>query len=283
METGNYINITINKGVKTITIHISIDNYFYFKGSPWRDLISNAILRLQEKGDIQELYKKWWEKEDINTEQRCEDVSEKKDSLNELSLSYVSGVFVVTFGGLFLSFFLTFLEFVWKSKISSNKNNIALNENLKNGFKHSIKKFFKTEFDNPFFKKTSDSNTTNADKDTELSKSEERETVPNTGLASSSSSRRNSKKEMLRTNSRELSTYSGDDDSDNNLSYAQPNKSASNFKILKNQDNSARCTYTLVNDDYIATVENSSSEINGIYSTVNSTKNRNNTKLNTII
>lgn len=39
---------------------------FYIKmknidsGSPWRDKISLAILELQEKGEIQILYDKWW-------------------------------------------------------------------------------------------------------------------------------------------------------------------------------------------------------------------------------
>ena len=31
-----------------------------FLGSPWRDKISLAILELQEKGEIQILYDKWW-------------------------------------------------------------------------------------------------------------------------------------------------------------------------------------------------------------------------------
>lgn len=31
-----------------------------FTGSPWRDKISLAILELQEKGEIQILYDKWW-------------------------------------------------------------------------------------------------------------------------------------------------------------------------------------------------------------------------------
>jgi len=31
-----------------------------FSGSPWRDKISLAILELQEKGEIQMLYDKWW-------------------------------------------------------------------------------------------------------------------------------------------------------------------------------------------------------------------------------
>ncbi|XP_075223927.1 glutamate receptor ionotropic, kainate glr-3-like [Lycorma delicatula] len=30
------------------------------RGSPWRDKISLAILELQEKGEIQMLYDKWW-------------------------------------------------------------------------------------------------------------------------------------------------------------------------------------------------------------------------------
>lgn len=33
---------------------------FYSSGSPWRDRISLAILDLQEKGEIQILYDKWW-------------------------------------------------------------------------------------------------------------------------------------------------------------------------------------------------------------------------------
>ena len=37
------------------------------KGSPWRDKISLAILELQEKGDIQMLYDKWWK----NTGETC--------------------------------------------------------------------------------------------------------------------------------------------------------------------------------------------------------------------
>jgi glutamate receptor, ionotropic, invertebrate len=34
--------------------------YVCFIGSPWRDKISLAILELQEKGEIQMLYDKWW-------------------------------------------------------------------------------------------------------------------------------------------------------------------------------------------------------------------------------
>ncbi len=91
------------------------------KGSPWRDQISNAILQLQEKGDLQELYTKWWEIEGKDPNQKCDFTDDKKkDSANELSLANVGGVFVVLAVGLFLSFFVALLEFIWKAKQPSN-------------------------------------------------------------------------------------------------------------------------------------------------------------------
>jgi hypothetical protein len=265
------------------------------QGSPWRDKISNAILLLQEKGDIQELYTKWWEREDIHTDQKCEETSEKKDSLNELSLSYVSGVFVVTFGGLFLSFFITFMEFLWKAKNSADKNNVHLNDNFRNGFKRTMQNFFKSEFGNPFFKKMTETSTTTPQNDeklqqeNELGKSGEQHEMTS---VSNESSRRSSRKEMKRVSSRDSTTdkEARDDgeDSDNNLPYTQPsNTVASNVKVIKKRDKSPRYTYTLVNDDYLATVENPNSlDPNGIYSVNygNNMKSRSNAhRLNTNI
>lgn len=43
--------VKINAVVKTSTC---------FPGSPWKDQISLAILDLQEKGEMQMLYNKWW-------------------------------------------------------------------------------------------------------------------------------------------------------------------------------------------------------------------------------
>jgi ionotropic kainate glutamate receptor 2 len=88
-------------------------------GSPWRDQISNAILQLQENGDLQELHTKWWEKEGNVTKCDLSD-DKKKDSANELGLANVGGVFVVLALGLCLSFLVAFLEFVWKAKRISN-------------------------------------------------------------------------------------------------------------------------------------------------------------------
>jgi hypothetical protein len=44
---------------------------------------------LQEKGDLQELYTKWWEREDRNQEKKCDVVDDKKkDSASELRLEF---------------------------------------------------------------------------------------------------------------------------------------------------------------------------------------------------
>lgn len=48
-------------------------------GSPWRDKISLAILELQEKGEIQMLYDKWW-KSPRDTCMRTEKGKESKAS-----------------------------------------------------------------------------------------------------------------------------------------------------------------------------------------------------------
>lgn len=50
-----------------------------FSGSPWRDKISLAILELQEKGEIQMLYDKWW-KSPGDTCMRTEKGKESKAS-----------------------------------------------------------------------------------------------------------------------------------------------------------------------------------------------------------
>lgn len=91
------------------------------KGSPWLDPISNVILQLQENGELQELYTKWWKREDMDSSQKCDLVDDKKkDSANELSLANVGGVFVVLAAGLGLSFLVALLEFIWKARQDSD-------------------------------------------------------------------------------------------------------------------------------------------------------------------
>ena len=104
------------------------------QGSPWRDQISNAILLLQEKGDLQELYTKWWEKEDRNYDNKCEVTEDKKkDSASELSFASVGGIFLVLAVGLCLSFLVALFEFFWKARqLSDDKvHNFFLKARLK--------------------------------------------------------------------------------------------------------------------------------------------------------
>lgn len=84
-------------------------------GSPWREKISNAILQLQENGELQELYSKWWIKENLNRCERQEKSLSKTESASELSLASVGGVFAVLALGMCLAFIVAILEFFWIS------------------------------------------------------------------------------------------------------------------------------------------------------------------------
>lgn len=115
-------------------------------GSPWRDKVSNAILRLQENGDIQELKTKWWmveDKSDIN----C-DNDDKKDT-NQLYLENVIGVFIVVAFGLLVALLVAVLEFTWKSKLTSHKQ-MPFRHNFRRSFKQIVQEFFRAEFINIF-------------------------------------------------------------------------------------------------------------------------------------
>lgn len=83
------------------------------KGSIWRDKISLAILELQEKGDIQMLYDKYWK----NTGAVCSrDEKNKESKANALGVDNIGGVFVVLLCGLAFAVLIAIIEFCHKSK-----------------------------------------------------------------------------------------------------------------------------------------------------------------------
>ncbi|KAH8376031.1 hypothetical protein KR093_005603, partial [Drosophila rubida] len=87
------------------------------KGSPWRDKISLAILELQEKGDIQMFYDKWWK----NTDETCTRKSSNKLSkANALGLDSIGGVFVVLIAGILIAFIVAFVEFFINFRYHAN-------------------------------------------------------------------------------------------------------------------------------------------------------------------
>ncbi|XP_068900418.1 glutamate receptor ionotropic, kainate 2-like isoform X2 [Tenebrio molitor] len=82
-------------------------------GSPWRDKISLAILDLQEKGEIQMLYDKWWK----NTGETCSRNEKGKESkANSLGVDNIGGVFVVLLCGLAFAVIIAICEFCYNSK-----------------------------------------------------------------------------------------------------------------------------------------------------------------------
>ncbi|XP_066905521.1 glutamate receptor ionotropic, kainate 2 isoform X2 [Halyomorpha halys] len=93
------------------------------KGSPWRDKISLAILELQEKGNIQILYDKWWK----NTGDVCNREDKNKESkANALGVENIGGVFVVLLCGLALAILVAILEFCWNSKKNAQTDRQSL-------------------------------------------------------------------------------------------------------------------------------------------------------------
>ncbi|KAJ8970839.1 hypothetical protein NQ317_014270, partial [Molorchus minor] len=82
-------------------------------GSPWRDKISLAILELQEKGEIQMFYDKWWK----NTGETCNRNEKGKESkANSLGVDNIGGVFVVLLCGLAFAVIIAIFEFCYNSK-----------------------------------------------------------------------------------------------------------------------------------------------------------------------
>lgn len=74
---------------------------------PYRTLLSQAILQLQENGMLHVLKNRWWkERHGVGT---CSDDT-KGGGVTELSLANVGGVFVVLLGGMGLSFILALIE-----------------------------------------------------------------------------------------------------------------------------------------------------------------------------
>lgn len=78
---------------------------------PYRTLLSQAILQLQENGMLHVLKNRWWkERHGVGT---CSDDG-KGGGVTELSLANVGGVFVVLLGGMGLAFILALFEsFMW--------------------------------------------------------------------------------------------------------------------------------------------------------------------------
>ena len=90
------------------------------QGSPYTDDISLKILEMQEKGEIQKLYNKWWKEGSTCIR------DEKKDSkASALNVQNVGGIFVVLVIGLLLAVFVSIIEFIYYAKTNKKRINVS--------------------------------------------------------------------------------------------------------------------------------------------------------------
>lgn len=90
---------------------------------PYRTLLSQAILQLQENGMLHVLKNRWWkERHGVGT---CSDDG-KGGGVTELSLANVGGVFVVLLGGMAVAFLLALVEsFMWLTRRKFDRDSMC--------------------------------------------------------------------------------------------------------------------------------------------------------------
>nr|XP_050028110.1 glutamate receptor ionotropic, kainate 2-like [Dermacentor andersoni] len=91
------------------------------QGSPYRSVLSSAILRLQESGTLQILKDRWWKVRDPVRQCPDDAAASRPDAASELGLPKVGGVFVVLLAGLGLACLIAFAEFFFKARSSRKR------------------------------------------------------------------------------------------------------------------------------------------------------------------
>ncbi|CAO4361403.1 unnamed protein product [Caenorhabditis nigoni] len=92
------------------------------KGSPYRELISTAILRLQEKTELTELKEKWWKDKSVVCEQ-----PKRKDQDDGES---IGGIFILLVVGLVLTAILVIFELITTRKPSPAQSQVIRHVNV---------------------------------------------------------------------------------------------------------------------------------------------------------
>ncbi len=80
------------------------------KGSPWTKYISDAILQLNDNGQLQELYTKWW-----TNRLNCELYEDKSLDSHSLNLNGFAGIFFFIICGICLACLITCLKSIVSS------------------------------------------------------------------------------------------------------------------------------------------------------------------------
>ncbi|CAG2102365.1 unnamed protein product [Medioppia subpectinata] len=111
--------------------------------SPYRNPLSQAILKLHENGVLLQLKDRWWKQKKGGGQ--CAEETKKSSSVNNLSIDHVGGVFVVLLGGLSLSFLVAIFEFIWKARSDATKEDSIFDEMIKD-FRFAFACQSKTKF-----------------------------------------------------------------------------------------------------------------------------------------
>nr|XP_037290682.1 glutamate receptor ionotropic, kainate 2-like [Rhipicephalus microplus] len=90
-------------------------------GSPYRNILSSTLLRLQERGTLQKIKDRWWKVQDpLKGCPTTEAGKSTTDAASELGLRTVGGVFVVLLAGLGLACLIAFAELFCKARLGSS-------------------------------------------------------------------------------------------------------------------------------------------------------------------
>ncbi|XP_029368894.1 glutamate receptor 1a isoform X3 [Echeneis naucrates] len=92
------------------------------KGSPLRNPVNLAVLKLNEQGLLDKLKNKWW----YDKGECGSGGGDSKDKTSALSLSNVAGVFYILIGGLGLAMLVALVEFCYKSRTESRRMKFCL-------------------------------------------------------------------------------------------------------------------------------------------------------------
>ncbi|XP_056624982.1 glutamate receptor 1a isoform X2 [Triplophysa dalaica] len=91
------------------------------KGSPLRNPVNLAVLKLNEQGLLDKLKNKWW----YDKGECGSGGGDSKDKTSALSLSNVAGVFYILIGGLGLAMLVALVEFCYKSRTESRRMKVS--------------------------------------------------------------------------------------------------------------------------------------------------------------
>uniref|UniRef100_A0A8C7KR69 Glutamate receptor n=1 Tax=Oncorhynchus kisutch TaxID=8019 RepID=A0A8C7KR69_ONCKI len=104
------------------------------KGSPLRNAVNLAVLKLNEQGVLDKLKNKWWyDKGECGTKD-----SGSKEKTSALSLSNVAGVFYILVGGLGLAMLVALVEFCYKSRAEAKRMKMTFTDAMRSKARLSI-------------------------------------------------------------------------------------------------------------------------------------------------